>query len=269
MNDELNKCYYVLGLRPGASSKDVKAAHRDLAKVWHPDRFVHDPQLQQKAQDKLKEINKAYDQLRSGKAKGYTSPAWTRGHHSRSSVQNANVDGAQGTRWKLILFPGLIFVVAFFVASRSLLRSIEQENQRLIPPIGQVQASPGPAQQQPGSRINNSANESPQGRDRTEPKSQTGESDGASTSQASAASLQPLSTVTVMIDPTTGMIATPNCPVKTRMTYPTGKEPHQHCDLHKAPPIPPLEVSSPSDSRLKSAAKRLAAPTKWFGGKPK
>lgn len=59
-------CYYeILGLEPGASPEEVKQAYLDLAKVWHPDRFPSDPRLQQKAQEKLKEINIAYEQLRS------------------------------------------------------------------------------------------------------------------------------------------------------------------------------------------------------------
>src|SRR6185436_18814299 len=57
----------LLGVKPGVSSRELKAAHRDLAKVWHPDRFVHDPRLQEKAQEKLKEINEAFDLLSSGK----------------------------------------------------------------------------------------------------------------------------------------------------------------------------------------------------------
>src|SRR5579863_9623159 len=55
--------YQVLGVEPGASLEEVKEAHRDLVKVWHPDRFVDDPRLQRKAQERLKEINEAYEQI--------------------------------------------------------------------------------------------------------------------------------------------------------------------------------------------------------------
>lgn len=266
MNDELTKYYYVLGLSPGASSKDLKAVHRDLAKVWHPDRFLHDPRLQQKAQEKLKEINEAYDQLRSGKGKRQTArPASARERHAPAHPQTVKVGIAQRIRWQLILAPVLIFVVVFLGASRSLLLTGELNDQSQIPAIEQVADADNPERQQAGSRGNNSANELPPGKDRIESKSQREGSDGASTSQPSAASLPPLPTVTVVIDPTTGMIARPSCPMKTRMTYPSGNEPHQYCTSHKAPPIPPLEVLGPPESRLKSAAKRLASPAKWFG----
>ncbi|HLW78897.1 MAG TPA: J domain-containing protein [Terriglobia bacterium] len=55
--------YSLLGLEPGATLEELKRAHRDLVKVWHPDRFNDDPPLQKKAQEKLKEINEAYEQL--------------------------------------------------------------------------------------------------------------------------------------------------------------------------------------------------------------
>src|SRR5205823_14431550 len=58
--------YRVLGVRPSASSEELKRAHRDLAQVWHPDRFMANPRLRKVAQEKLLEINEAYDALRSG-----------------------------------------------------------------------------------------------------------------------------------------------------------------------------------------------------------
>jgi curved DNA-binding protein CbpA len=36
-----------------------------LVNVWHPDRFVDNQRLQKKAEDKLKEINGAYECVRS------------------------------------------------------------------------------------------------------------------------------------------------------------------------------------------------------------
>lgn len=62
MND-ITKCYETLGLKPEASLDEVREAYRDLVKVWHPDRFAHDPKLQLKAQEKLKEINHAYQKI--------------------------------------------------------------------------------------------------------------------------------------------------------------------------------------------------------------
>jgi len=62
--DEINQYYKILELEPGATLEEVKEAYRDLAFVWHPDRFIHNTRLQTKAQIRLKEINEAYRKLR-------------------------------------------------------------------------------------------------------------------------------------------------------------------------------------------------------------
>jgi DnaJ-domain-containing protein 1 len=55
----------LLGLKPGASKEEVNEAYRDLASVWHPDRFANNLRLQKKAEERLKEINAAYEYIRS------------------------------------------------------------------------------------------------------------------------------------------------------------------------------------------------------------
>lgn len=59
----LEDCYQLLDVQPGASDEELKAAHRDLTKVWHPDRFGNDPLLRRKAEEKLKAINEAYETI--------------------------------------------------------------------------------------------------------------------------------------------------------------------------------------------------------------
>ena len=63
MSDPLT-WYRTLDVEPGASPDDVRAAWRDLAQVWHPDRFQGNPRLQEKAQETLKRINEAYESLK-------------------------------------------------------------------------------------------------------------------------------------------------------------------------------------------------------------
>lgn len=54
----------ALDLSKGATFDQVKAAYRELVKIWHPDRFAHDAKLQTRANAKLVEINAAYERLR-------------------------------------------------------------------------------------------------------------------------------------------------------------------------------------------------------------
>jgi hypothetical protein len=60
---DLSAYYRILDLPPGASMAEVKMAWRDLAQVWHPDRFTGNERLQKKAEEALKEINEAYHRL--------------------------------------------------------------------------------------------------------------------------------------------------------------------------------------------------------------
>jgi TonB family protein len=53
----------ALEVEPGASLEEIRQAYRDQTKVWHPDRFPNEIRLQKKAEDKLKQINLAYQRL--------------------------------------------------------------------------------------------------------------------------------------------------------------------------------------------------------------
>src|SRR5687768_8711091 len=59
----LDDCYRLLDLDRNARTEQIKRAHRDLTKVWHPDRFGHDAALRRKAEEKLKAINEAYETI--------------------------------------------------------------------------------------------------------------------------------------------------------------------------------------------------------------
>ena len=53
----------LLEVEPGASTGEIRQAYRDQTKVWHPDRFSNDTRLQQKAEERIRQINSAYRRL--------------------------------------------------------------------------------------------------------------------------------------------------------------------------------------------------------------
>ncbi len=71
---ELNRCYEILGLKVGALPAEVKQAYRELAKLWHPDRFS-DPQQKLRAEEQIKKINQAYQALKFHQPEPFNSPA--------------------------------------------------------------------------------------------------------------------------------------------------------------------------------------------------
>jgi len=227
LHPDLSKAYDLLGVKPGVSNRELKAAHRDLAKVWHPDRFLHDPRLQEKAQEKLKEINEAYDLLISGKVPKVSTPAET--HYPKTPPR------ASGSQWTAI--PLLIFVAVFAITITFLL-----QHRRPAPlPVEETQIATLPQESAPQSDSRN--------RSAPKPNTQAEAPEVASTEAITSAPAPALATVTVVIDPESGLLAKQDCPVRSRMTYPTGGQPSAYCNLNHTPP--------PKESKLKSLAKSV------------
>ena len=63
----MNDPYTTLGVSRYASDEEVKKAYRELARKYHPDNYVDNP-LADLAQEKMKEINEAYDIIQKERA---------------------------------------------------------------------------------------------------------------------------------------------------------------------------------------------------------
>ena len=83
-----------MGVSPSATDEQIKSAYRELARKYHPDNYVNNP-LADLAQEKMKEINEAYDQIQrqrkqqqqsySGQAsanRGYSNAGYSRQSYS-------------------------------------------------------------------------------------------------------------------------------------------------------------------------------------------
>ena len=87
--------YQVLNVSPDASDEEVKKAYRELARKYHPDNY-HDNPLADLAQEKMKEINAAYDTIqrqRSGRGNssggGYAQQSYG-GYQQRQSAYGSS-----------------------------------------------------------------------------------------------------------------------------------------------------------------------------------
>ena len=58
----------ILGVSYNASKEEIKAAYKKLAKQWHPDKWLNDRAKKFQAEEKMKEINEAYDVLKNRKS---------------------------------------------------------------------------------------------------------------------------------------------------------------------------------------------------------
>lgn len=98
--------YKVLDVSPSASDEEIRTAYRELAKKYHPDNYNASP-LADLAQEKMQEINAAYDAIVSerrngtprsapyGSAGGGYSGAQSRLMHVRSMIQARRLTEAE------------------------------------------------------------------------------------------------------------------------------------------------------------------------------
>ncbi len=78
--------FEVLGLKKGATQKEIKVAYRKLAMKWHPDKNHGN----KKAEEKFKQITEAYDFLMSHPNYGNDSKSTTSSNTSNSEKKQSS-----------------------------------------------------------------------------------------------------------------------------------------------------------------------------------
>ena len=137
MADDARRWLDVLGLAPGATKLQLEDAYRDLVKVWHPDRFVSDPSLRLKAQEKLRELNAAYDGLRrSGIPRPDPAPTSRAQAGPTPHDRPAASSSRSGGRWRVTVLVATAVIVAIVL-------SIVMRRERVSPPTD-IALTPAP-----------------------------------------------------------------------------------------------------------------------------
>ena len=91
--------YQVLGIPSTATDEEVKKAYRNLARKYHPDNY-HDNPLEGLAQERMKEINEAYETIRTQR-KAAQSGGQSYGGYTGGYSQGYNA-GAYGGVWQRV-----------------------------------------------------------------------------------------------------------------------------------------------------------------------
>lgn len=99
--------YEVLGVSESASDAEIKKAYRNLVKKYHPDHYK-DQNMSHVAEEKIREVNVAYDTIQKMRASGQTYAQYSQqnGHHNYGAefsryqqavedIQRGNLDDAQ------------------------------------------------------------------------------------------------------------------------------------------------------------------------------
>ncbi|MBW1865632.1 MAG: DnaJ domain-containing protein, partial [Deltaproteobacteria bacterium] len=110
---DLKNCYKILEIQQTASLSEIKQAYRDMIGIWHPDRYVQNPRLHEKATEKLKELNIAFNELISRKTSGIVkNDAGSKASKNDAPLIIVTCPGCQKKKRRLLNKWTMLFLIA-------------------------------------------------------------------------------------------------------------------------------------------------------------
>lgn len=90
--------YEILGISADATDEQVKEAYRNLAKKYHPDNYVNNP-LADIAEEKMAEINSAYDEILEMRKKGQNNGSYAGVNYDGYGSYSSSSSSAASSRY--------------------------------------------------------------------------------------------------------------------------------------------------------------------------
>ncbi len=121
---DIKQSFEILELDRGASTDEIKQSYKDIVTVWHPDRFPNNSRLKQKAEEKLKEVNVAYDTLKSYLSSEQRMEPKQEKTGADVKTKNAQSDAAVYDKTEAVVEAGTGIVLSLWSCVSSLFQSM-------------------------------------------------------------------------------------------------------------------------------------------------
>ncbi len=121
---DIKQSFEILELDRGASTDEIKQSYKDIVTVWHPDRFPNNSRLKQKAEEKLKEVNVAYDTLNSYLSSKQRMEPKQEKTGADVKTENAQPDAAAYDKTEAVVEAGTGIVLSLWSRVSSLFQSM-------------------------------------------------------------------------------------------------------------------------------------------------
>ena len=115
----IRRAFEILEIGTDATQDEARQAYKDLVAVWHPDRFSHNPRLRNKAEEKLKEANLAFETAKHFFSTRQRQPTGkTAAHEASDSSSRRSVSSGTKTELAAELGTGAVLTLWSFLSRK-------------------------------------------------------------------------------------------------------------------------------------------------------